>query len=87
MRHLTLSYARMRMIRGENRFSKISRFVKEIPTELVEMGGIPMPKEKESRGRTFTSRPKSAFHMKAFETKQFTQTKGGCAGPMRWGTP
>ena len=75
MRHLTLSYARMRMIRGENRFSKISRFVKEIPTELVEMGGIPMPKEKEIPRQNVYQQAKSAFHMKAFETKQFTVTK------------
>ena len=33
--HLTMTSARMRMIRGETQFSKISRFVKEIPEELI----------------------------------------------------
>ena len=33
--HLTMTSARMRMIRGETQFSKISRFVKEIPEELM----------------------------------------------------
>ena len=35
MEHLTMTGARMRMIRGETRFAKISRFVKEIPEELI----------------------------------------------------
>ena len=34
--HLTMTSARMRMIRGETQFSKISRFVKEIPADLIE---------------------------------------------------
>ena len=34
--HLTMTSARMRMVRGETQFSKISRFVKEIPDDLIE---------------------------------------------------
>jgi len=41
--HLTMTSARMRMIRGETQFSKISRFVKEIPEELVQ-GNLWEPK-------------------------------------------
>lgn len=33
--HLVLTSAKMRMIRGETQYSKISRFVKEIPDELL----------------------------------------------------
>lgn len=33
--HLTLTAARMRMVRGETQFSRLSRFVKEIPDELL----------------------------------------------------
>ncbi len=33
--HLTLTAARMRMVRGETQFSRLSRFVKEIPNELL----------------------------------------------------
>ena len=35
MQHLTITSARMRMIRGETQFGKVSRFVKEIPAELL----------------------------------------------------
>ena len=41
--HLTMTSARMRMIRGETQFHKISRFVKEIPDELVK-GNLWEPK-------------------------------------------
>ncbi len=33
--HLTLTSARMRMTRGETQYNKVSRFVKEIPEELL----------------------------------------------------
>ncbi len=33
---LTLSYARSRMIRGENQYNPVSRFVQEIPGELLD---------------------------------------------------
>ena len=36
MEHLTLTSARMRMVRGETQYHKISRFVKEIPSELLQ---------------------------------------------------
>ncbi|MCD8231204.1 MAG: DNA helicase PcrA [Clostridiales bacterium] len=34
--HLTLTSARMRMTRGETQYNKISRFVQEIPAELID---------------------------------------------------
>lgn len=34
-RHLTLTSARMRMVNGETRYSKISSFIQEIPEELL----------------------------------------------------
>ncbi|MDE6016474.1 MAG: UvrD-helicase domain-containing protein [Acetatifactor sp.] len=33
---LTLSYARMRMVRGETQYNPVSRFVREIPVELMD---------------------------------------------------
>ncbi len=36
--HLTITAARSRMLHGEMRFNKVSRFVKEIPKELI--GGV-----------------------------------------------
>ena len=43
MKHLTLTCARQRMIRGEVQYNKMSRFIKEIPRELISL-------ERESRG-------------------------------------
>ena len=40
MKHLTLTSARQRMIRGDIQVNKISRFVKEIPRDLVDTGQI-----------------------------------------------
>ena len=36
MNDLTLTYARMRMIRGETQYNPVSRFVREIPADLMD---------------------------------------------------
>mgnify|MGYP002627713819 CR=1 FL=1 len=41
--NLTITSARMRMVRGQTQYGKVSRFVKEIPGELLS-GGIYEPK-------------------------------------------
>ena len=76
MKKLTMTAARMRMIRGENQFNAISRFMKEIPKEYLERGcevrkekTDEMPKNdswKEIK-RTFQEKPKAV--------QQFTVTK------------
>ena len=38
MKELTMTSAKQRMIRGETQYNKTSRFVREIPRELVDMG-------------------------------------------------
>jgi len=43
MNELTLTCARMRMIRGETQYNPVSRFVREIPTELMD-NTAPAPK-------------------------------------------
>ncbi len=63
MRELTLTCAQQRMVRGETQFNKVSRFIKEIPKELLN-GSANIPKEtgnlfqKENGYRT----AKKAFH-------------------------
>ena len=60
--HLTITNARMRMVRGETQFNKVSRFVKEIPESLLS-GVIYEPKKKAdelSTGSTY-QRAKQAF--------------------------
>ena len=76
MKKLTMTAARMRMIRGENQFNAVSRFMKEIPKDYLERGcevrkekTEAMPKDeswKEVR-RTFHEKPKAV--------QQFTVTK------------
>ena len=62
---LTLTSARMRMVRGETRYSKVSRFVKEIPEELLK-GVLPKEKIKEMpRSETYAN-AKKAFRAKPF---------------------
>ena len=46
MQHLTMTSARQRMVRGETQMSKWSRFVKEIPEELVH-GNLWEPKPRD----------------------------------------
>ena len=40
MKKLTISYAKRRMIRGETQYNMISRFVKEIPTKIVNSKNV-----------------------------------------------
>ncbi|SDB48419.1 DNA helicase-2 / ATP-dependent DNA helicase PcrA [Pseudobutyrivibrio sp. YE44] len=49
--HLTMTSARMRMVRGETAFHKISRFVKEIPEDLLH-GNLWEPKPMEDYSST-----------------------------------
>ncbi len=39
MQHLTLSYCKQRMMRGEIQFNKVSRFISELPRSLIKMTG------------------------------------------------
>ena len=76
MKKLTMTAARMRMIRGENQFNAVSRFMKEIPKDYLERGcevrrdkTAEMPKNdswKEIK-RNFMEKPKAV--------QQFTVTK------------
>ena len=45
MNDLTLTSARMRMIRGETQYNPVSRFVREIPSYLMDNRPSPMPKK------------------------------------------
>ena len=72
--HLTITSARMRMVRGETQFNKVSRFVKEIPKELLEEGAAherakerlseeQRPRE-ENRKREMFRKAKETLHRK-----------------------
>ncbi len=38
MKELTMTSAQQRMVRGETQYNRVSRFVREIPRELVDLG-------------------------------------------------
>lgn len=76
MKELTLSCAQQRMIRGETQYNKVSRFIKEIPRELVELGReFPEKKVKEIPMPTSYQQMKQAFKQPAFIPKQFEVKK------------
>ena len=81
MQHLPLTCARQRMIRGEVQYNKMSRFVKEIPRELIslerERGEIEdrMPKlDIPTRGSVYAAM-KQAFREKPQQAKTFSAQK------------
>jgi len=71
MGHLTLTSAKQRMIRGETQYNNISRFVNEIPRNLMEMNQIVKEQVEMKPRQTRQSQVKNAFKAKAFEPKQF----------------
>lgn len=82
-KHLTLTSARQRMIRGETQYNKVSRFVRELPRELVDLGKDSYRdsgNKKERMGEFPDSRfggmtgKKSSFG-NTFKPRQFTVTK------------
>ncbi len=75
MRQLTITSARSRMIRGETQYNKVSRFIQEIPRELVQVGSMIKPKVQELPKQTAYIQAKQAFQAKAFEPKQYKVTK------------
>ena len=56
MKRLNLSCARMRMIRGETQYNPMSRFLKEIPKELLNEESATRAKV-EDFGFTYTKKP------------------------------
>lgn len=83
---LVLSCARMRMVRGETHYNRLSRFVKEIPEDLLEKEEklFSVKEEKDSAVQTAFKQAKQAFAQKPFTTyasplmtgaKQFAVTK------------
>lgn len=76
MEQLHISCAKQRMIRGETQYNKMSRFLKEIPLELLDTGKQIEKMDKPKIVKpTQTSAARPIFKSKAFETKQFKVNK------------
>ena len=78
---LTVSCARRRMIRGETQYNKMSRFLKEIPMELMESGARKIEEDVEIPVQNAYQQARQAFRQQPFSTymakgaKQFAVTK------------
>ena len=79
MKELTLTSAQQRMIRGEIRYNKISRFVQEIPRELLDMGEIQPKKAPKTPATTDSyNQIRRNFQAKVFQqTQPQFQVKSG----------
>ena len=67
------------MIRGETQYNRVSRFVREIPRELVELGHTIQEKKPKlaepSSSKSSYMQMKMAFQSKAFTPQSFTVKK------------
>ena len=80
MEDLTLTSARQRMIRGDVQYNKVSRFVREIPRELVDMGQTATPEKKKQiadmiQADSSLAKMKMALASKPFKPREFKVTK------------
>ena len=85
MQELTITCARQRMVRGETQYNKVSRFVKEIPAELLE-GEMPSVSKieqsgtdafkRKTPGKSILKKPSSgqAMQAKAFASANTAKT-------------
>lgn len=74
---LTITYAKARMIRGQTQFNAVSRFVKEIPSDLLDNK---LPSARRWDEEDYDS---DSFERNLFKTKPF-QTGAGQSGGNRW---
>lgn len=78
--NLTLTCARRRMVRGETQYNKMSRFLKEIPVNLLSTGNLIEKDGKEVPKQNAYMQAKQAFRTQAFAMQkpkqQFTVTQG-----------
>ncbi len=80
MQELTLTSAQQRMLRGDVQYNRVSRFVREIPRELVELGHEIQEKKPKLENvipaKSSYMQMKMAFQAKAFQPKSFPVAKG-----------
>ncbi len=81
MKDLTLTCAQQRMIRGETQYNKVSRFVREIPRELVDLGHTIQEKKPKAEDLIPTptkySKMKKILQSRNYKPREFKVTKSG----------
>lgn len=77
MKELMITAARVRMIRGENQYNQVSRFVREIPQELFGKKSVlpPVQKVQQPAKDSAHAKAKEIFRTKTFDPKQFKVVK------------
>lgn len=60
MKELTMTSAQQRMVRGETQYNRVSRFVREIPRELVDLGHTVMEHKAKAPGDKISAQQLSA---------------------------
>lgn len=80
-KELTMTCARRRMVRGETQYNKMSRFLKEVPMELLSTGAVFQKEKEEELKKAAYVQAREAFRAKAFTavkpTQSFGTPKGG----------
>ncbi len=74
-RELTLTSARQRMVRGEVHFNRISRFIEEIPEEMLQKKELFPEKPVPARRQTARQQALEAFRTKVAVPRQFEVKK------------
>ena len=78
---LTLTCARRRMVRGETQFNKMSRFIKEIPMELIDTGNWKIEEGTQIPVQNTYSHAKEAFRARPFASQfSASQSSGKTTG-------
>ena len=79
MKDLTLTCAQQRMIRGETQYNRVSRFVREIPRELVDLGHTIQEKKPKVEELIPTpakySKKKEILQRRNYKPREFKVTK------------
>ena len=77
---LTLTCARRRMVRGETQFNKMSRFIKEIPLELIDTGNKKIEEGTQIPVQNTYSHAKQAFRAQPFSAQFASSASGRTSG-------
>lgn len=77
---LTLTCARRRMIRGETQYNKMSRFLKEIPRELLSTGAVFEKEKEEPVKQAAYLQARQAFRKQAFTAPKPVRQFGNPGG-------
>lgn len=79
MKELTLTCAQQRMIRGETQYNRVSRFVREVPRELVDLGHTIQEKKPKVEdiipAKSKYSHMKEIMQSRNFKPREFKVTK------------